>query len=56
MSPDTTDYSVRICGAVRDFDISTYMNPKEARRIGEFIQLGIAAATQAMQDPASRRL
>ena len=47
---DTTDYSVKICGAVRDFDISTYMNPKEARRIDEFIQLGIAAATQAIQD------
>ena len=47
---DTTDYSVKICGAVRDFDISAYMNPKEARRIDEFIQLGIAAATQAIQD------
>ena len=47
---DTADYSVKICGAVRDFDISTYMNPKEARRIDEFIQLGIAAATQAIQD------
>lgn len=47
---DPTDYSVKICGAVRDFDISTYMNPKEARRIDEFIQLGIAAATQAIQD------
>lgn len=47
---DTTDYSAKICGAVRDFDISAYMNPKEARRIDEFIQLGIAAATQAIQD------
>ena len=47
---DPTDYPVKICGAVRDFDISTYMNPKEARRIDEFIQLGIAAATQAIQD------
>ena len=28
---DTTDYPVKICGSVRDFDISTFMNPKEAR-------------------------
>ena len=47
---DTTDYSVKICGSVRDFDISPYMNPKEARRIDDFIQLGIAAAAQAIQD------
>jgi 3-oxoacyl-[acyl-carrier-protein] synthase II len=47
---DTTDYAVKICGSVRDFDISPYMNPKEARRIDDFIQLGIAAATQAIQD------
>lgn len=47
---DTTDYSVKICGSVRDFDISAYMNPKEARRIDDFIQLGIAAAGQAIKD------
>jgi 3-oxoacyl-[acyl-carrier-protein] synthase II len=47
---DTTDYAVKICGSVRDFDISPYMNPKEARRIDDFIQLGIAAAAQAIKD------
>ena len=47
---DTTDFAVKISGSVRDFDISPYMNPKEARRIDEFIQLGIAAASQAIQD------
>ena len=47
---DTTDYAVKICGSVRDFDISPYMNPKEARRIDKFIQLGIAAAVQAIKD------
>ena len=47
---DTTDYAVKICGSVRDFDISPYMNPKEARRIDGFIQLGVAAAAQAIQD------
>ena len=52
---DTTDYSVKICGSVRDFDISTFMNPKEARRIDEFIQLASLLA-QATQDLASRRI
>ncbi|NCF44050.1 MAG: beta-ketoacyl-ACP synthase II [Proteobacteria bacterium] len=47
---DTTDYAVKICGSVRDFDISPYMNPKEARRIDKFIQLGVAAAAQAIED------
>ncbi len=47
---DTSDYSVKICGSVKNFDISAYMNPKEARRIDPFIQLGIAAASQAISD------
>lgn len=47
---DTTDFAVKISGSVRDFDISPYMNPKEARRIDDFIQLGIAAASQAIRD------
>ena len=47
---DTTDFAVKISGSVRDFDISPYMNPKEARRIDDFIQLGIAAASQAIGD------
>lgn len=47
---DTTDHAVKISGSVRDFDISPYINPKEARRIDEFIQLGIAAASQAISD------
>ena len=47
---DTSDFAVKIAGSVRDFDISPYMNPKEARRIDDFIQLGIAAASQAIQD------
>ena len=47
---DTSDFAVKIAGSVRDFDISPYMNPQEARRIDDFIQLGIAAASQAIQD------
>ena len=47
---DTEDFGVKICGNVVDFDISEYMNPKEARRMDGFIQLGVAAATQAIKD------
>ena len=47
---DTENFGVKICGNVVDFDISQYMNPKEARRIDSFIQLGVAAATQAIKD------
>ena len=47
---DTEAFGVKICGSVVDFDISEYMNPKEARRMDGFIQLGVAAATQAIRD------
>ena len=47
---DTEAFGVKICGNVVDFDISEYMNPKEARRMDGFIQLGVAAATQAIND------
>lgn len=47
---DTENYGVKISGSVRNFDVSTYMNPKEARRIDQFIQFGIAAASQAIGD------
>ena len=47
---DTENYGVKISGSVRDFDVSAYMNPKEARRIDQFIQFGVAAANQAIKD------
>lgn len=47
---DTTEFGVKIAGCVNDFDVSAYMNPKEARRIDKFIQFGIAAASQAIAD------
>ena len=47
---DTEAFGVKICGNVVDFDISEYINPKEARRMDGFIQLGVAAATQAIKD------
>ena len=47
---DTENFAVKICGQVSNFDVSKYMSAKEARRIDPFIQLGISAAKQAIQD------
>ena len=45
---DTENFGVKICGAVKEFDVTEYMNAKEARRMDPFIQLGMAAAAQAI--------
>jgi 3-oxoacyl-[acyl-carrier-protein] synthase II len=47
---DTSAYSSRIGGSIRNFDLSPYMSPKEARKTDAFIHYGIAAAMQAIQD------
>jgi len=47
---DAADLSCRICSRVKQFDASTYMAEKEARKRDYFIQYGIAAAMQAVQD------
>ena len=47
---DISDFSVRIGGEIRDFDVSEYIPNKDARRMGKFIHYGIAAASQAIKD------
>jgi 3-oxoacyl-[acyl-carrier-protein] synthase II len=47
---DATDFPVRFCGEVRDFDVTEYITAKDARRMGAFIHYGIAAASQAIND------
>ncbi len=47
---DTTNHSVKIAGEVKDFDPATVMHPKEVKKADRFIQLGIKAAHEAMQD------
>ena len=47
---DTDDYSVKISTSVKDFDATIYMDRKEARRLDLFIQYGLAAGIQAIQD------
>ena len=47
---DTTKFSVRFGGSIRGFDVSEYLNPKDARKMDPFIHYGIAASTQAIRD------
>lgn len=47
---DTTAYPTRFAGLIRNFDIEPYMPAKEARRLDEFIQYGMAAGIQAFAD------
>ncbi|ACZ12850.1 beta-ketoacyl-ACP synthase II [Sulfurospirillum deleyianum] len=47
---DTTEHSVKIAGEITDFDPNTIMNPKEVKKADRFIQLGLAAAKEAMAD------
>lgn len=47
---DASDINCRICSTVKNFDPILYMSEKEARKKDIFIQYGIAAAVQAIQD------
>ena len=47
---DTSGFASRIGAAVRNFDLSPYMHPKEVRKTDSFIHYGIAAAKQAISD------
>jgi 3-oxoacyl-[acyl-carrier-protein] synthase II len=47
---DASDLACRICGAVKNFDVTQYMSEKDARKRDYFIQYGMAAAMQAIQD------
>ncbi len=47
---DTEGYSVTIAAQVQNFEANRYMEPKEVRRRDAFIQYGIAAGVQAIED------
>ncbi len=47
---DTQKHSVKIAGEISDFDPTTVMNPKEVKKADRFIQFGIKAAREAMED------
>jgi len=47
---DATNFTTRIAGQVRDFDITQWVNPKDAKKMEEFIHYGVAASLMAIQD------
>jgi 3-oxoacyl-[acyl-carrier-protein] synthase II len=47
---DVSEFAVRFGGSVRDFDVSTIMSSKDARKMDPFIHYGIAAAIEAVED------
>jgi 3-oxoacyl-[acyl-carrier-protein] synthase II len=47
---DTSDFSVKFGGSVKNFDVTEYMEVKNARKMDRFIHYGIAAGQQAIVD------
>ena len=47
---DVSAFPCQFGGAVKDFVLDQYLQPKEARRMDEFMHYGIAAGVQAMAD------
>ena len=47
---DVSGFNTRFGGSVKNFDISPYLNPKDARKMDLFIQYGVAAGAQAIAD------
>jgi 3-oxoacyl-[acyl-carrier-protein] synthase II len=47
---DPSDLPVRLCGDVRDFDPTAWMDAKEIRRTDRFVHYAIASAKLAWQD------
>ncbi len=47
---DVSAFSSRFGGYVRDFDPALFLEPKESRRMGRFIQMAVVAADEAVAD------
>ncbi|GAB6045265.1 beta-ketoacyl-ACP synthase II [Caminibacter profundus] len=47
---DPEGFASQIAGEVKEFDPKTIMDPKEVKKADRFIQLGLAAAKEAMAD------
>ncbi|MBW4933606.1 beta-ketoacyl-ACP synthase II [Marinobacter sp. F4206] len=47
---DTSGYSARIGGAIRDLDLEPWLSTKDARKLDAFIHYGLIAAQQAVDD------
>ena len=47
---DTIGFSTTFTASVKDFDVSQYLSPKDAKKMDPFIHYGIAAAKEAIED------
>ena len=47
---DTTNHTTKFAGQVKDFNCEEYISRKDAKKMDLFIQYGIAAGIQAIQD------
>ena len=47
---DTENHGVKIAATVKDFEVGDHLDRKEARRIDPFIQYGLVAGVQAVED------
>lgn len=47
---DTKDMKVTLAGEVKDFDVTKYIDKKEAKKMDRFIQMGMIASHEAMVD------
>ncbi len=47
---DTELQTVKFGGSVKNFDVSSYLNPKDAKKMDTFIHYGMASGIQAIED------
>lgn len=47
---DVSDFSVKFGGSIKDFDVTSVMSRKDAKKMDIFIHYGIAAAKEAIED------
>lgn len=47
---DTSDFEVKVVGAVKDFDSSKYIDKKEAKRMDRFTQFAVCSAMEALEN------
>lgn len=47
---DTSDFSVKIAGNIKDFDAEKYISRKDQKKMDPFIHFGVGAGTDALKD------
>ncbi|MCI0399910.1 MAG: beta-ketoacyl-ACP synthase II [Gammaproteobacteria bacterium] len=47
---DTSEFTVRFGGSIKNFDVTQYIPAKDARKMDPFIHYGMAAGIQAIED------